>query len=91
MKPENQASPEWLEHAERARAWFESPDKRKKRAAAKKEITKRVSEIVVPVGFMCTERGIGWEIKKRFVTRGIYLQPSRSGDRCFFNLARGPN
>ena len=91
MEPERQESPEWLEHAERARAWFDCPDKSKKRTAAKQVLRKRVGEIVEPLGFRFTERGIGWEMKKRFVTRGIYLQPSKSGDRCYFNLAKVPN
>ena len=88
MDSKHTASPEWLAHVERATAWFENPEKNKIRAAAKRVIKKRIEDVVMPIGFSPTERGTGWELKKRLVTRGIYVQASRSGDRCYFNIAK---
>jgi len=81
-------TPEWQEHAKRSREWFDNPLKVKARRAAKNEIKKRVGSIVEPLGFSSVARGTGWELDKRLVIRGIYVQPSRSGDRCYFNLSK---
>lgn len=80
--------PEWLEHSKRATAWFNNPEKNKIRAKAKRIIKKRIGEIVEPLGFSPIEYGTGWEIKKFFVRRGIYIQASQSGDCCYFNFAK---
>lgn len=88
MEPDHTQSPEWLEHTERAKAWFENPEKNRIRTAAKRVIKKRIEDVVIPAGFSPTERGTGWELKKRLVTRGIYVQASRGGDRCYFNIAK---
>jgi len=83
-------TPEWHEYAERSKAWYLNSKRDKIRRAAKKEIKNRVSEILLPFGFKQTSKGTGWEIGKRFLIRGLYVQASRSGDRCYFNLARRP-
>ena len=88
MDPIHTDNPKWLKHTELSRAWFENPDKNKIRAAAKRVIKKRINDIVEPAGFSPSEHGTGWELKKRFVTRGIYVQPSKGGVCCYFNIAR---
>jgi hypothetical protein len=83
-------SAQWQDHVERKKTWAEIPkSKRDKiRTAAKKRIKQRISEVVRPFDFKQTKKGTGWVIVTRLKIRGIYLQPSQSGDRLYFNLSK---
>lgn len=81
-------TPEWRIHAERALAWSGNPHRDQIRRKAEDEIRKRIGEIVEPLGFQLTESGHGWERSRGLRTCGIYIQNSKYGDRCFFNLSK---
>ena len=82
-------TPEWRAYAERMQAWTMNPEKDRIRRQAKAEIERRVNAIVAPLGFIPIQKGgTGWEISKWLKVRGIYIQPSHYGNRCFFNLSK---